>query len=239
MHNEGENVNIMFDRLNKVIKDNKINSEVILIDDNSKDNTGEICDKIKNKNKNVKVIHRKGANGLGGVFRDGFREASGDLIISLDGDLSHEPETIPIFLKKYDETKADLIIGSRFINGGSVELPALRVFLSRSCANIARIITGIPVEDCSSGYRLHTREVVKNLNLKSNGFEVHTEIPVKTYLMGYRVDQVPINYKKRVYGSSKLKFLTMWTKYFKVIVREKFNKILKKNEYGSKRQSQG
>lgn len=229
-HNEEGNIQPFIQRIVDTVKKHKLSAEIIAIDDVSSDRTGKILDRLADRNKELRVIHRSTNNGPGNAERAGFAVAKGKWVITLDSDLSHRPEEIPHFIRKIDEGY-DFVIGSRFISGGSMDGPAFRLFLSQSCAFLARLLTGYPLHDASSGYRMMRTEALKKLNLRSPWFEIHTEIPVKFFLHGYRMVEIPIRYERRGEGQSKLTIFQSVPKYLRIMLTERIKKMIGHPEY--------
>lgn len=230
-HNEEGNIQPFIQRIVDTVRIHKLSVEIIAIDDVSSDRTGKILDRMADRIKELRVIHRSTNNGPGNAERAGFAVARGKWIITLDSDLSHRPEEIPDFIKKTKEGY-DFVIGSRFVPGGSMDGPPFRLFLSRSCAVLAKLFTGYPLHDASSGYRIMQAEALKKLNLRSPWFEIHTEIPVKFFLHGYRVTEIPIKYERRGEGQSKLTIFQSVPKYLRIMVTERLKKLFGHSEYG-------
>lgn len=229
-HNEEGNITSFVQRIIKVAQENKLAYEIIAVDDVSNDDTGKLLDGLSEKYPQIKVIHRTGSNGPGNAERAGFAVSRGKWIITLDSDLSHRPEEIPEFINKTKQG-FDFVIGSRFVAGGSMDGPAFRLLLSRTCAFLAKLIIGYPLRDASSGFRIMRADGVKKLNLYSPWFEIHTEIPVKFFLHGYRVAEVPIQYQRRGEGQSKLTIFQSVPKYLKIMITERWKQIMGYPEY--------
>lgn len=229
-HNEEGNILQFITRIIKTATNNRLSYEVIAVDDVSSDNTGKLLDKLSDKFREIKVIHRFSNNGPGNAERAGFAIAKGKWIITLDSDLSHRPEEIPDFIRAANKG-FDMVIGSRFVAGGSMDGPAFRLLLSQTCAFAAKLITGYPLHDASSGYRIMRASALKKLNLKSGWFEIHTEIPVKFHLHGYKVGEIPIQYERRGEGQSKLTIFQSVPKYLGIMLTEKWKKMSGDQEY--------
>ena len=120
-YNEKENIQKIIQKIQREFKENKINGELIIVDDNSPDGTGAILDKLKTKQKNLKVIHRTGKLGLSSAVLEGWKIAEGDILGVMDADLSHPPEKIKHLFFPIKDNKADFTIGSRYIPGGRIE----------------------------------------------------------------------------------------------------------------------
>ena len=119
-YNEKDNIRKLIDLLDKEFKKNKINGEIVVVDDNSPDKTGEVLEELKTKYQNLKIIHRKGKLGLSSAVLEGFKVAEGDILGVMDADLSHPTEKIHEMMRQI-ENNADLVIGSRYVKGGKIE----------------------------------------------------------------------------------------------------------------------
>lgn len=204
-YNEIANVYPLLSRLHSSM--NGIAHEIIFVDDNSPDGTGEVLDSLADEY-HLKVIHRKGKQGLASAVLDGFRVASGSILGFLDADLSHPPETISEMLRVILEQQADIVIGSRLVDGGGVigQWPQQRYLNSYIAELIARPLTC--VRDSMSGFVLLKRSVIENVPLVPRGYKVGLEILVKGNYAKAR--EVPILFDNRKRGSSKLDCRTRW-----------------------------
>ena len=233
-HNEEGNILPFVTRIIKMATSSRLSYEIIAIDDVSSDNTGKIMDRLSDKFPQIRVIHRYANNGPGNAERAGFAIARGKWIITLDSDLSHRPEEIPDFIAAADKGY-DMVIGSRFVSGGSMDGPAFRLLLSQACAFAAKLITGYPLHDASSGYRIMRASALQKLNLQSGWFEIHTEIPIKFFLHGYKVGEIPIRYQRRGEGQSKLTIFQSIPKYLGIMMKERIKKLMKNPEYKNRK----
>ena len=148
--------------------------ELILVEDNSKDNTRKIARELKNKY-NIKILEREGKMGLGSAYMDGFKLATGDFLIIMDADLSHHPKYIPKMIKKMSETNADIVLGSRYINGGGIYgWNLVRKFTSRVANFITTEALSVECSDFTNSFRLYKKskfdELVKSVENKGFGF---------------------------------------------------------------------
>jgi dolichol-phosphate mannosyltransferase len=205
-YNEKENFPILIDKLNKVFKEGKITGEVVIIDDNSPDGTGRLAEQLKEKYKFMKVIHRPSKLGLGSAYREGFRAAESRLLLTMDADLSHDPAYIPKFIEKAEH--ADVVVGSRYVEGGDIAGWGLyRRMVSRLANSIARIAIGTGVSDMTSGFRAYRKEVFEKVSteeIKSSGYAFQLEIIHEIRKKGFKIDEVPIIFTDRKMGRSKL-----------------------------------
>lgn len=183
--------------------------EVLIIDDNSPDGTGVIVEEIVKENHRVHILHREGKLGLGTAYVTGFKwaiEKKYDFVFEMDADFSHDPKVLPDFIKMMNDW--DLVIGSRYTNGVNVvNWPMKRLLLSYFANIYARIVTGIPVKDLTSGFKCYRRSVLESINLNdihSNGYAFQIEMHFKTYRKGFRVTEMPIIFVERRVGTSKM-----------------------------------
>lgn len=223
-YNEAGNVEKLISLIKKVKIKEKVN--LIFVDDDSKDGTGKILDKLAKKDKKIRVIHRKNERGLGSAYVRGFTEAvklKANIIFGMDADLSHHPKYIPSFLKKIDQGY-DVVQGSRYIPGGGVNWAWHRIFLSKGANLLATTILGLDLHDVTGAYKAFKLEVMKNIDLKSinsNGFSFFEEILYRCKKKGYKLGEVPIFFNDRVHGKSKLSKLEM-IKFFFMIIKLRF-----------------
>ncbi|MDP8238505.1 MAG: polyprenol monophosphomannose synthase [Candidatus Hatepunaea meridiana] len=190
--------------------------EVLVVDDNSPDGTGDLVEKLAKQQPRLHVIHRAGKLGLGTAYIEGFKYALAnnyEYIFEMDADFSHDPNEIPNFLKAIKE--ADLVIGSRYIVGVNVvNWPLSRLLLSICASIYTRLITRIPVKDTTGGYKCFRRQVLETINLddiQSGGYAFQVEMNWKTWMAGFRIKEIPIIFADRTIGQSKMS---------KAIVRE-------------------
>jgi len=196
-YNESKNITGLFERIRASLIDGY---ELIIVDDASPDATGMLAEKLSCEHP-VKVLHRSGKLGLASAVLEGFKLASGDLWCVMDSDLSHPPEMIPVLLKTLKEQEADIVIGSRFAKGGSIENWPLKRHIATKIAILSvRPLT--PVKDPMSGFFMLKKEVVENVNLIPRGFKILLEILVKGRYE--KVIEVPIVFKDRIHGESKV-----------------------------------
>lgn len=183
--------------------------ELLFVDDNSPDGTGRIADELAAGNERISVLHRAGKLGLGSAYREGFKVAlqrGADYLIEMDADFSHDPSVLPLFLERM--ATCDLVIGSRYLNGVSVvNWPIRRLMLSYFASVYTRVITGLPLNDCTSGFKCFRRSVVEAVNLDtvmSDGYSFQIEMNYRCMEKGFRIAEVPIIFIDRRAGSSKM-----------------------------------
>lgn len=205
-YNESENIV----RLIKQLLELPIALNVVVVDDNSPDNTGVLADEIAAQHPNrIEVIHRSGKLGLGTAYLAGFRHAfasGADFILTMDADFSHRPHYIPEMLEQ--SAGSDLVIGSRYLHGGgAVDSPITRRLLSRVANLIARVTLRLKTRDVTAGFRLYRCETLKSIPLSrivSSGYSFLIEILFLIERQGWRVAEVPILFHDRKLGQSKI-----------------------------------
>jgi dolichol-phosphate mannosyltransferase len=183
---------------------------VLVVDDNSPDGTGKIADDLARQNDRVRVIHREGKLGLRSAYLDGFRrvlDEGGDAILQMDADFSHDPKKIPEMMRKLES--CDLVLGSRYIPGGSVDeqWPLWRRSLSAFGNTYARTILNLPQQDVTTGFRLWRRETLLSLpfdRIQSNGYIFLVEMAYLVHCLEFKIGEVPIYFADRQWGKSKM-----------------------------------
>jgi len=205
-YNEAQNIERLIGRILEVLPF----AEVMIIDDGSPDGTGKIVDEIASRDPRVHCIHRPGKMGLGTAYIAAFKWALGrdyTHCFEMDADFSHDPADLPKLLEATKEF--DIAIGSRFYAGrlSIVNWPLSRLMLSMAATIYARIITGMKLWDCTTGFKCFRREVLENLPLdkvKSEGYSFQIEMNFRAHRLGYKVGEVPIVFTDRTVGGSKM-----------------------------------
>ena len=184
--------------------------DVLVVDDGSPDGTGAIADQLARSNDRVQVLHRAGKLGLGTAYLDGFRWGLGrdyDLLFEMDADFSHDPSHLPKFLEASEDY--DVVLGSRYLHGRVtvVNWPIGRLLLSYFANVYARLVTGLPLADSTSGFKCFRREVLAALDLdavESNGYAFQIEMSFRAWKRGFRLGEIPIMFVDRDEGESKM-----------------------------------
>jgi len=208
-YNERENILILIDK----VLENLPDARVLIVDDNSPDGTGQIADDLAAKMPdNVSVMHRTQKQGLGAAYVAGYQYAMEHFpeathFVQMDADLSHDPTYLPA-LVEMASTEADVAVGSRYTNGVSiVNWPLRRLIISKMGTAYARLMTRMPITDCTGGYKCYRREVLEAIDLpkiRSNGYCFQIETSFRAWQKGYRLRDVHIIFYERQRGSSKL-----------------------------------
>jgi glycosyltransferase involved in cell wall biosynthesis len=197
MYNEQSTIGDIIERTKKETNKIGIKTEILVVDDRSYDHSLEIAKKC-----GVRLLTLKEHSGKGYALRAGFLKAKGNIIITIDSDGSHWPEELVEVLAPVLQEKADLVIGSRYLNHKQVAARKLNAFGVRIFNGFIELLTGVGITDSQSGYRAMTQAVLRTQDLKSGGYEIESEMLVKTAKRHFRVTEVPITFQQRTYGRS-------------------------------------
>ena len=204
-YNEAENLRPIVDRVRRAAPA----VDVLVADDNSPDGTGGIAEQIAAADPAVRVLHRPGKQGLGAAYIAGFGWANAhgyDAVVEMDADGSHAPEELPALLDRLAE--ADVVLGSRWVPGGTVvNWPVHRLLLSRGANLYTRMMLGMGIRDATGGYRAYRMPVLNKLDLdsvNSQGYCFQVDLVWRAWRDGFRVVEVPITFAERERGASKM-----------------------------------
>ena len=205
-YNERQNLPLIVSRVRASVPD----CHVLIADDSSPDGTGDLADQLAATDDHVHVLHRPGKQGLGAAYLDGFDwglHRGFDVLVEMDADGSHQPEQLPSLLERID-AGADLVLGSRWVPGGSVKnWPRHRLLLSRGGNVYTRLALGIPIQDATGGYRAFHRRGLERLvlaDVESQGYCFQVDLAWRAVRAGMRVEEVPITFVERELGASKM-----------------------------------
>ncbi|HEX6286035.1 MAG TPA: polyprenol monophosphomannose synthase [Acidimicrobiia bacterium] len=183
---------------------------LLIIDDNSPDGTGAIADRLAEEDERVEVLHREQKAGLGPAYADGFDHAlasGAEVVIEMDADLSHDPADLPRLLSAVDGG-ADIAIGSRYVPGGETpDWPAIRQLVSKGGNLYARMMLSIPIRDATAGFRAFRAEALRRLPYRSaeaSGYGFQVEMAWRAHQAGLIVEEIPITFRDRTKGTSKM-----------------------------------
>jgi dolichol-phosphate mannosyltransferase len=226
-YNEAPNLVALVERIRAVAPD----AGILVVDDRSPDGTGELADTLASEDDRVRVLHRDPPRGRGLAGRDGFLHAlslGAEVILEMDADFSHDPALIPRFLREI-ENGADVVLASRFVPGGSDEDRSFprRVLTILANAYI-RVLLGMPVGDCNSGYRAFRRsamEAVSPATLVSAGPSIVQEVLFRAHRAGCRIVEIPLAFVDRTTGDSKLGMRLLLDGYT-MVLRLKFRELI-------------
>jgi len=189
--------------------------EMLVVDDNSEDGTGKLVDELMENEPRLHVLHRPRKMGLGTAYVAGFRyalERDYDLVFEMDADFSHDPDSLPAFLEAIQD--ADLVVGSRYLNGVTVvNWPLTRLILSYGANLYTRIITWMPVKDATGGFKCFRRATLEQIDLSrvnTDGYGFQIEMNFKVWRKGLRLVEIPIIFEDRRVGISKMNNKIVW-----------------------------
>ncbi len=197
VYNEQSTLGNIIDRTKAAAQQTGLKNEIIVVDDHSYDKSLEVA-----KKHSAKIYSLKEHLGKGYALRAGFAKAKGDIIITIDSDGSHRPEELAEVLAPILQDKADLVIGSRYLNHKKVAARKLNAFGVKLFNFSIKILTGTAITDSQSGYRAMKRQVLLSQKLKSGEYEIESEMLVKTVKNKFRIAEVPISFEQRTYGRS-------------------------------------
>jgi dolichol-phosphate mannosyltransferase len=208
-YNEAENIEAVVRAALERLADAGMPYTVLVVDDNSPDGTGRIADRLAEELGEVRVLHRADKQGLGRAYLAGFAlalENSAELVLEMDADFSHDPGDIPRMIAA--SGAADLVLGSRYVPGGGVENWGLvRRALSWGGCTYARLLLGVPVRDLTGGFKCFHRRVLEELDLNgvhADGYGFQIELTYRAVKAGFTVAEVPIRFRERRVGQSKM-----------------------------------
>lgn len=209
--NEADNLAKLLPQMHQVLTDLGRKYEIIVVDNHSGDGTEQVCSATG------AVLVQQTERGYGGALWSGFRRAQGEYILTMDADLSHTPDFVPrMWNHRLD---AEVIIASRYVEGGTVDMPRYRHVLSIILNAVYTRLLSLPVKDISSGFRLYHATILRGLDLQSNDFDALEEILIECYARGYRIAEIPFRYVPRDQGKSKVKLFQFGMAYLKTLMR--------------------
>ena len=207
-YNEAESLPILLRELSLLRND----FSFLVVDDGSPDGTAEICEKLKGEIVGLEVLNRPTKSGLGSAYRDGYQVALAknfDAVIQIDADGSHQVADLAKLLEKFESNKSlDLVIGSRWVNGGSVlNWSKHRELLSRAANVYSKLVLGLKILDSTAGFRIYKTSAIRKIDLKSvksEGYCFQIEMTREISRIGGLISEVPITFVERKYGKSKM-----------------------------------
>lgn len=205
-YNESENIKAIIDAVFTAVP----SVDILVVDDNSPDGTAEIVNTLKSKYPNLAILNRKGKEGLGKAYMNAFQEvlkdSSVDTVIMMDADFSHDPKNLADLIKLREQY--DVVVGSRYIKGGgTVGWELWRRIISQGGGIYSRLITGLPVHDCTGGFNAISTKFLRRVNFEkidASGYAFQIELKYNLFKLGAKFIETPIIFKNRVTGESKI-----------------------------------
>lgn len=206
MYNEEDNVLITLEEVKKVLKIYD-SYQILAVNDGSSDQTLQLLEEFAKKNPELKVLSHPVNMGMGRALQTGFEKAEGDVIITLDADLSYDPQYIIELIHELRENHLDIVIGSQYMEGGETEdIPFIRLFVSKMANKIVGYALEENISTVTGILRAYRKEVIDSIEIESNGTEINPEILSKAIAMGFEVKEIPVKLKGRKLGESKVQF---------------------------------
>jgi glycosyltransferase involved in cell wall biosynthesis len=208
MFNEAENAETSLNRVQEALTSFDGTYEIIAVNDGSIDGTLDILRKIESQNEKIRVVSYSKNMGRGMALRKGFQESKGEMLVSIDADLSYDPHHVPDLVDALRmEEDIDLVLASPYMPGGKVQgVPVLRLWISKLGNKILRLALPNRIYTSTGIFRAYRKQVLDSLELESNGKEIHLEILSKAMALGFRIKEVPVTLRGRKKGRSKFKF---------------------------------
>ncbi len=238
-HNEEVTIRQTVEAFHKELAKEKIAHEILVVNDNSHDNTEKILEELGSKIPELRYINNQPPNGFGFAVRAGLDNFKGDCVAIVMADLSDRPVDLVVYFRQMETGQYDCVFGSRFIRGGkTINYPKTKLILNRFTNTLIRILFGIRYNDVTNAFKMYRRETIEGLKpLLSHHFNLTVELPLKAIVRGYSYTVVPNHWTNRKAGESNLKIKEMGSRYFFIILYCLVEKWLSRGDY-RKRASQ-
>jgi len=211
-HNEEENIVELIDQIEKSLT---VEHELIIVNDHSGDKTCELVNGLLPKYADLRLVHNNSSAGFANAIITGLRNANGDAVVPMMGDMSDAPETVNIMAAKIEEGY-DVVCGSRYIKSGKrIGGSKIKGFLSYLAGRTLNLILGVDTHDVTNPFKMYRRSVIDAITIKSKSFEISIELFVKAYQAGFKITEVPTVFKERTRGKSSFNVLKLIPGYFK------------------------
>ncbi len=237
-YNEEGSIEETILNLYQCLKNRNIDHEIIVTNDNSKDNTLSVLKELQKIISTLVVHTNSGPNGFGYAVRYGLERFSGDCVAIMMADLSDDPLDLIKFYDKMKEGNYDCVFGSRFIKGGSTkDYPKLKKIINRMANLLIRITMGIPYGDTTNAFKLYKKETIRGIQpILAPHFNLTIELPLKAIVRGYHYAVVPNSWTNRKAGDSKLKIKEMGSRYFFILLYCLIEKFFSRGDYHKENQ---
>ncbi len=232
-YNEEESIPETLLAIHKAFSEVKIDHEILVVNDNSKDGTLEVLASLTEKIPTLKYVTNNGPNGFGYAIRYGLERFEGDCVAIMMADLSDSPYDLIKFYTTMLEKNVDCVFGSRWVKGGKViDYPWIKKIINRIANRIVRMVMRIKYDDTTNAFKLYKRNVIQGVQpLLSPHFNLTIEIPLKAIIRGYSYEIVPNSWTNRKYGESKLKIKEMGSRYFFILMYCFIEKHFSRGDY--------
>ena len=235
-YNEGESITETLETLIQTLEKETIEHEILVINDNSKDNTAEVLDILVSKYPTLRYETNFGPNGFGNAIKYGLERFSGDCVAIMMADLSDSPKDLVKFYKTMLQGDYDCVFGSRFVKGGElIDYPYLKKILNRTANFIIRFVMNLKYNDTTNAFKLYKKTTIEGLKpILSPHFNLTIELPLKAIIRGYSYTVLPNSWTNRKYGESKLKIREMGSRYFFILMYCFIEKYFSKGDFKKK-----
>ncbi len=234
-YNEEDCIESTTHLISERLERDKINYEILVVNDNSKDNTEAVLQKINQENHRIRYINNYYPNGFGFAVRCGLENFSGDAVAVVMADNSDSPDNMVDYYYKLQEGY-DCVFGSRFIRGGKViDYPIHKLFVNRLANLFIQVLFGLKFNDTTNAFKIYRKEVIEGISpLLSHHFNLTVEMPLKAIVRGYSYTTIPITWRNRTTGISKLKLKEMGSRYLFIVLSIWLEKYLSRGDYKRK-----
>lgn len=223
-HNEEDNI---VDAINKAENILDVPHELIIVNDHSTDNTAPLIQKLATRYANIRLVENLSFPGFANAIKAGFAEAKAELVVLVMADLCDDLSTIKEMLIKIEQGY-DIVCGSRYINGGArLGGSKIKGFFSAFVGKTLHYLLGVPTYDIANAFKMYRKAVMDAVSVKSCGFEISMEIPLKAYYLGFKITEVPTVWRERARGRSNFRMLKLFPNYFSLYIWAIFKRILK------------
>ena len=235
-YNEEQSLPESLPVLHAKLKDAGIPHEIVVTNDNSKDNTLQVLEQLSQQIPTLVYYTNPGPNGFGYAIRYGLERFTGDCVAIMMADMSDSPDDLVAFYRKMAEGNYDCVFGSRFMRGGKIiDYPRHKLILNRFVNNAVRVVFRIPYNDFTNAFKLYKKETIKGLApILSPHFNLTLEMSLKAVIRGYSFTVLPNSWTNRKYGKSNLKIKEMGSRYFFVFLYCLIEKFFSRGDYNKK-----
>jgi dolichol-phosphate mannosyltransferase len=235
-YNEAESIGETIEELVSVLSQKPIDYEILVVNDNSKDNTLEVLEALKLKYNSLNYVTNNGPNGFGYAVRYGLERFTGDCVAVMMADLSDSPYDLLKFYETMVAGNYDCVFGSRFMKGGkTIDYPAVKKIINRVANAIIRLVMNIKYNDTTNAFKLYKRHTIEGVKpFLSPHFNLTIELPLKAIIRGFSFAVVPNSWTNRKYGESKLKIREMGSRYFFILMYCFIEKYFSRGDFEKK-----
>ncbi|MDD4979726.1 MAG: glycosyltransferase family 2 protein [Candidatus Omnitrophica bacterium] len=223
-HNEEENITEVVRRIENSSLD--IPYELVVVNDHSTDNTIGLLGQLCRQYNNIKVVDNALAKGFANALKTGFKSADTEVVVPVMADLCDDLDTLKKMFKRIDEGY-DIVCGCRYIKGGARQGGSkLKGFFSCFAGRSLSFLLGLPTHDIANAFKMYKKKVIDSIEIKSQGFEISMEIPLKAYFLGFKITEVPTAWKERTRGKSSFKMFKLLPAYLRLYIWAVFKKMI-------------